>query len=84
LKTLGYNSYRTVQKPFISQENAKQRMAFAETHENWSQDDWSCVVFSDESVFNLVIADGRSWIRRKENDIIPEMLQFTEPFPNLL
>ena len=51
-------------KQLISKKNRAARLACAEAHIIWSDNDWDKVNFSDESKFNLVGSDGRQYVRR--------------------
>jgi transposase len=45
-------------KPMVSSRNRRKRIAFARTHEHWTDEQWSRVVFTDESKFNRL---GSEW-----------------------
>ena len=60
----GLFSRRPVKKPAISKKNKKARLEFAHSHLNWTREDWSKVLFSDESKFNLKNSDGMNRVRR--------------------
>ena len=51
-------------KPFISKKNQLARKKFAIEHVTWTENQWNCVYFSDESKFNLFGSDGRRYVRR--------------------
>lgn len=55
---------RPAKKPFISEKNRKARLAFARRYQHWTKDDWSKVLWSDESKFNLFNSDGIRYVRR--------------------
>ena len=44
------------------------RLKFAYAHKKWSVEDWSKVLWSDESKYNLVFSDGIWYIRRRKNE----------------
>lgn len=52
-------------KPYISEKNRRARIAFAREHINWTSEQWSKVIFTDESKFNRFGSDGRSYVRRR-------------------
>ena len=52
-------------KPFISACNKKKRLPFARNHHNWTVDDWSRVLRSDESKFNMKVSNGPVHVRRR-------------------
>ncbi|KAH9360292.1 hypothetical protein HPB48_005744 [Haemaphysalis longicornis] len=39
-------------KPKLSEANKLARLLFAEDHATWTAEDWSCVLFTDESTFS--------------------------------
>ena len=53
-----------VRKPLISKKNKTERLTWAKEHVGWSQGQWSKIVWSDESKFNLFGSDGIQWVRR--------------------
>jgi len=76
LHRIGHKAYRAPQKPMLSDSNVVKRLAFAEDHQDWLDDDWSQVIFTDESSFSLAGADGRVLIRRKpEEAFLPDTYQ---------
>lgn len=68
LREYGLNSRRPVRKPRLTLAHRRARLAFATQHINWTMDQWSSVLFSDESRFRLTRCDGRIrvWARRGE------------------
>lgn len=57
---------RPVKKLFISAKNRKARVEWAKAHLNWTPQQWSNVIWSDESKFMLFGSDGITWIRRSK------------------
>lgn len=55
-------------KPFISKKNKASRKKFATEHVTWTEEQWGCVHFSDESKFNLFGSDGRRYVRRNPTE----------------
>ena len=53
----------------ISDKNKKLRLLWAKEHKNWSSDDWSKIVFSDESMMQNYC--GRKLIRLRRGSEIP-------------
>ncbi|GFV15357.1 transposable element Tcb1 transposase [Trichonephila clavipes] len=45
----------------------EERLDFAKSHVNLSDEFWNTVIFSDESKFNIFGSDGRQYVRRKSN-----------------
>ncbi|KAK6011625.1 transposase, partial [Ostertagia ostertagi] len=58
LKDAGIHGRRPAKKPFISSKNRRARVEFARRHLDWTVADWSRVLFTDESKFNLFGSDG--------------------------
>lgn len=55
---------RPAKKPLISLKNRNARKEFALEHLNWTSQQWSKILFSDESKFLLFGTDGIRYIRR--------------------
>jgi transposase len=53
LHELGVNSCIAVKKPFLSDIHKAKRLAFANEHLHWTIDDWSNVIWTDESSFEV-------------------------------
>ncbi len=70
LKQIGYSRGRPHQVPLLSAKNRKQRLQFAQAHQNWTIEDWKNVAWPDESRFLLRHSDGRVRIWRKEHEIM--------------
>ncbi|CAK9819099.1 Transposable element Tcb1 transposase [Anthophora quadrimaculata] len=51
-------------KPLISEKNRRARLQFAKVHIKWTAEEWSKVVFTDESKFNRFGSDGKCYVRR--------------------
>ena len=51
-----------VKKPLISKKNQKAWLTFAQKYEHWTPKQWSKVLFSDESKFNLFRSDGEKYV----------------------
>jgi transposase len=61
LRRGGLQSQVKQKKPRLSVKNIKARLDFARAHLDWTIDDWSRVIFFDESKINLFCSDGISW-----------------------
>ena len=55
-------------KPALSSRNRKKCLDFAKQHQDWTQEEWSNVLFTDESRFQLYCSDGRAYVRRMEGE----------------
>ncbi len=63
LKCLKIPSRIASQKPLLTEKMKEKRLAFAKKYRNWSEEDWSKVMFSDESTFSCLRAT-RSRVRQ--------------------
>ncbi len=70
LKQMGYSSRRPHRVSLLSDKNRKRRLQFAQTHQNWTIEDWKNVAWSDESRFLLRHSDGRIRLWHKEHERI--------------
>lgn len=79
LKSFGYACRIKKKKPRLTPKHKKDRLQWAKVHESWTTDDWSNVIWSDESKFNLLNSDGKEyyWTNRPteltEDSIKPTM-----------
>lgn len=55
-------------KPLISEKNRRARIHFAKEHLNWTPQQWSRVIFTDESKFNRFGSDGKVYVRRRKGE----------------
>ena len=62
IKQAGLHIRISVFKSLISEKNQKRRVQFAQQHIVWTDDKWSRVHFSDESKFNVIGSDRRSYM----------------------
>ena len=68
LNEVGLRASRPAKKPLLTQKMKKTRLEWAKTFKNWTVDDWSQVIFSDESKFNLFGSDGNKYVRRRKGE----------------
>src|SRR5689334_4971375 len=52
MKRSGLKACVKVKKPFLSQRHRRLRLRFAKRYQNWTVDDWRCMVFSDKTKVN--------------------------------
>ena len=54
--------------PYLSSKHRKRRLEFAKEHEHWTIEDWSKIIWSDESKFKIFGSDGKQyyWKRPEE------------------
>lgn len=71
----GLKAYKARKKSPLSDENIESRLRFAEDHEDWENEDWNRVIFTDESSFRLVNSNGRVFIRRTEEEWEEDVFQ---------
>ena len=57
----GLSTQMKEKKPQLSRKNIKDRLEFSMAHQHWTIDDWSRVIFSNESKINRFCSDGMSW-----------------------
>jgi hypothetical protein len=53
LRAVGLFGKFAVRKPFVSKKNLKERLQFAKAHRDWTLEQWTKVIFSDESRFQM-------------------------------
>lgn len=53
LLNAGLRGCKARKKPWLSQKNKEKRLKWARQHQNWSEEDWSNVIWSDESNFEV-------------------------------
>jgi hypothetical protein len=62
------SSHKPVACPKLTADHRVNRMRFAENHTNWTIQQWSSVMFSDESRFCLRSPDGRERVWRRPGE----------------
>ena len=62
------NSWAASTKPYISKKNKMIWLKFATEHVIWTDEQWECVHFSNESKFNLFSCDGRRFIHHSPKE----------------
>lgn len=68
INELGFMSRRPAKKPLLTQKMKASRLQWAKNHQEWTSNDWSRVIFSDESKFNLFGQEGKQNVRRRKNE----------------
>ena len=61
-------SYIAPKKPKITPTQRRVRLKWCYEHLSWSEKDWSNVIFSDESNYEILNRKNRIYIRRFRND----------------
>lgn len=64
MQKLKMKSYVAVEKPFVSKKNIAARIQWALNHKDWTQDQWSNVMFTDESSFCVRPNKNKVRVRR--------------------
>ena len=62
LNEINLNGRVASTKPYISKKNKMSRLKFASEYVIWTEEQWDCVHFSDESKFNLFGCDRRRFV----------------------
>jgi len=68
LREVGLKAYRARKKPRLTQNHRRKRIEFTSKYRGWTESEWSNVVFSDESRFQLFRNDGRPFVRRRPGE----------------
>ena len=69
LDIAGLICFLAAKNPFISEKNRKARLEFAYAHKNWAIEQWSHILWSDESKFNLRHSDGKKYVKKNNKKI---------------
>ena len=64
----GLSARRPVIATPLTRRHRRAREQWSRAHLRWTQRQWSTVLFTDESVFRLSRADGRTCVRRRKNE----------------
>ncbi|GFW10933.1 transposable element Tcb2 transposase [Trichonephila clavipes] len=65
-----------------AQQHCTARLQWCREHHNWTEQDWACVLFSDESRFSLSSDCGRQLIWRESGTAYrPENIQENDRYP---
>ena len=68
LTKMGLFGRSAAKKPMVSRQNRSLRVQFAQKYSHWTAKEWQRVVFTDESKFNRIQSDGRTFVRRRKNE----------------
>ena len=68
LKSASLKAVVKKKKPFLSVKHRKQRLAFALKYQNWTVEDWTRVIWSDETKINRIGSDGRKYVWKVAGD----------------
>jgi hypothetical protein len=67
LERRGYRRYVARRKPVISEENKRERLQFALEHVDWSQEQWSSILWTDET-WVTGIRHRKQYVTRKRDE----------------
>jgi hypothetical protein len=59
---------RAAKKLLLSRKNIRDRLIFCKRYRDWTAEDWSKVIFSNESPFQLFEASGKKRVRRRQGE----------------
>ena len=68
LKERGIHPRRPAFKPKLSDHHKDSRIKWANTHLRWNENQWSNVLFTDESSFSLAGSPGKLFCYRRKNE----------------
>ena len=63
-------------KPLLSKTYVKDRLAWAKKYESWTVPDWERVLFSDETLIQLIPNSGSQYVQRRTGGIEARMHHF--------
>jgi hypothetical protein len=58
MKSMNFRAKIKVKKPLLTKVQKARRLAWAEEHKSWTNDDWRRMVFSGETKVNVYGPDG--------------------------
>ena len=64
----GFKGCVAVKKPKLTDKHKKKRLAWEKERKTWSTKDWSKILWSDESSFELWRTRGRVYVRRRPHE----------------
>lgn len=64
LRKVGLHGRKAKRKSYLSTTHKRARLTFARDHEDWTAEQWSKGIFSDECRFLLFRSDGCSYVRQ--------------------
>ena len=64
LKAAGFFRFKARKKPFLSDKHKAARLKWAKEHQNWTLDDWSHVIWTDEATFETGLDTRSCYVTR--------------------
>jgi transposase len=77
INAVGIHGYVSAKKPFVNEAQRIKRLQWASEHQNWTEDQWKNVLFSDESSFVLKWKGRKIVWRRKGERFNTKYIQGT-------
>jgi transposase len=68
LKKAHFKAVVKKKKPLLREDNKKARLAWAQKYRNWTIEDWTRVLWSDEVKVNLLGSDGQEYVWKKAGE----------------
>lgn len=68
LYEVGLKSYVPIKAPRLQRHHRVARLNFGREHQNWNDDQWSKILFTDESRFCVNSIDGRERLYRRQGE----------------
>ncbi|KAG1002298.1 hypothetical protein G6F26_012638 [Rhizopus arrhizus] len=68
MKSMNLHAKIKVKRPLLAKVQKARRLAWAEEHKNWTNDDWRRMVFSDETKINACGSDGCEYFWSRPDD----------------
>lgn len=65
---VGLKSRIPRKKPYLNLKQRQKRVAWAKEHSTWTCEQWSTVIFSDETKISIFGSDGIKYIRRRSGE----------------
>ena len=65
---MGFHGRAAASKPYITKCNAKRRMQWCKARRHWTLEQWTRILWSDESRFSICQSDGQVWVWRLPGD----------------
>ena len=62
LQWMCFHSQAAACKPYITKHNPKRRVEWCKARCHWTLEQWTCVLWSDESLFSVWQSDGQVWV----------------------
>jgi hypothetical protein len=74
LKKAGLRPVVKRKRPLLKPHHWKARLQFAESHREWTLEDWKRVIWSDETKINCLGSDGRKWVWKEVGEGLSDRL----------